>query len=550
MQSQFLHLRQSIVRIGSKSLHTCQRLAAAPISGYILLGMALIAGLSQIFFTFDAIHDEGDTNTTGWLMSQGWVLYKDIFSQHFPFSYMWSALIVDIFGVSFAALRISLLILRIAVMAGAMLASGYTFAIGLAALAWSLVGWMYAGNVLIQYSFSSIFIVAAFAVGLAIIEKRVPPSTARLLVTGLFCGFAVWAEPSMSLPVSLIMIFTLISNIIHPPILHNLKQAVRLATSLAAGLLISSLPFLVYHLVTHSFDLLIYYGLVFNLEVYNQYTTVFSLAKLVKQIFTGLDLFNPLWTNNITPFFQWTTTNLDHWLFSGFFFRLAAVGTSLVLVFRRKVLSGLAIYLLSALFLTRFIEGFHASPFVLMVLLVTSLFVTGDFAQVPQNKTQNSSLFSAPAILLGIVLAVLFGWLNLRAGYYLISHRQQLTYAHNLAGTQGVAGYINKIVCNQKDAALLVLPFSPEVYFFAKIPPPSKYTFILPWTAEEGQPETITALRNKPTLVYLDQQSNVWGYPVKTYLSDLIFFLDQNYIKIAENYYISPQLARTCPIQN
>ena len=68
--------------------------------GYFLLALSALIAISQIFYVYYNIGDEGDTFAVGWLIANGRCLYKDVFSHHFPFSYLWVAAIVKVFGAS------------------------------------------------------------------------------------------------------------------------------------------------------------------------------------------------------------------------------------------------------------------------------------------------------------------------------------------------------------------------------------------------------------------------------------------------------------------
>ena len=74
---------------------------------------------------------------------------------------------------------------------------------------------------------------------------------------------------------------------------------------------------------------------------------------------------------------------------------------------------------------------------------------------------------------------------------------------------------------------------------------------MFPWVAEVGQDEVIQQIidnKKKPVMVYIELNTSVWGYPVKTYLKDLITALDKYYILSGENTYISPGLKARCEV--
>ncbi|MCL4562537.1 MAG: hypothetical protein M1281_18235 [Chloroflexi bacterium] len=103
-----------------------------------LLAFSFGIGLATLYFTYYNMADEGDTITVGWLISQGQVLYRDIFSHHFPFAYLWVGAVFRLFGPSILAARLSVVVFRTALFAASMKLSRMFFPTGLIAVVWSL----------------------------------------------------------------------------------------------------------------------------------------------------------------------------------------------------------------------------------------------------------------------------------------------------------------------------------------------------------------------------------------------------------------------------
>jgi hypothetical protein len=68
--------------------------------GFTLLTISFFIGLVTLNITLYNHTDEGDVLSVGWLISEGYILYKDIFSHHFPLPYYFVAFIIKIFGSS------------------------------------------------------------------------------------------------------------------------------------------------------------------------------------------------------------------------------------------------------------------------------------------------------------------------------------------------------------------------------------------------------------------------------------------------------------------
>jgi hypothetical protein len=94
-----------------------------------------------------------------------------------------------------------------------------------------------------------------------------------------------------------------------------------------------------------------------------------------------------------------------------------------------------------------------------------------------------------------------------------------------------------------------VLPINPLVHFVSGIPPASRYVWMYPWVAEIGQDELISDLRNNPSAIVwvnVDRGSTEENSAAR-YLADTIAFLDEEYVTLADEFWMSPELAQRCP---
>jgi hypothetical protein len=64
----------------------------SPAAGMVLLSISFLIALTKVYYS--RFVDEGDNLSVGWLLSQGSILYRDVFSHHFPFPYYWVAGVV------------------------------------------------------------------------------------------------------------------------------------------------------------------------------------------------------------------------------------------------------------------------------------------------------------------------------------------------------------------------------------------------------------------------------------------------------------------------
>lgn len=261
--------------------------------GWVCLGVSLAIGFITPYFTYHNLGDEGDTVTAGWLISSGQILYKDIFSHHFPFSYLWVALIAKIFGPSILALRLSVVVLRTVLFGVTMRFSRYWVPIGLAALLWSVIGPLFLANMLLYDTFEALFIVSAFLVTFAMIQGKVSPTPAQLVFVGGLSSLAFLSNPVLILSGACLIGFLFLSGLFSDGSWsQRIRQGVYrggIALAAAAGCV---LIYLLSLIVTGSLMDFVEYGIRFNTLVYNRYTNWQpELMHLINPIFKGLGFY-------------------------------------------------------------------------------------------------------------------------------------------------------------------------------------------------------------------------------------------------------------------
>jgi len=519
--------------------------------GLGLLLLSLVIGLFTLFYTYYNPGDEGDTYTVGWIMSTGKILYRDVFSHHFPFSYTWVSIISTLFGPSIISYRISLLLLRVVLFFAAMRISKSSFVIGLTSLAWSLIGPMYLGNMLVYYSFDGILITSSAFVVLAILNKEVPYSLGRATFASLLIGFAILNDPIMVFP-GIIILFSLALSGYRKG--QKVKQKIFFTTFpfLGAGLVL--ILYGGYLAVTSSLDDFIQNGILFNLQVYSRYTgPIFSFPRLLEGITKGLNLFDPSIWKYLGPYYQWDDFRyLENWAFSAPLFRLSIIVASLIMIFKKNFFGGVFTYLLGSMLFFRGFSFFHGSPFILFSLVAASFILINSCLAVLSllAKDQPIPLFRQlvrwSIWVIPIAISVVFLWLNLRMGEYWINHRTDLSYEKQFGHSIETGENYRHITCGNEDASLLVYPLETTINFFSKIPPTSRYLFMTPWVANVGQQEVISDLSGKAAVVYIAKDTDIWGYQVNDYLRSLIAYLDKEYIEVEANIYISPKIKQYC----
>lgn len=528
-------------------------------TGAWLLCLSFLIGLGTAVFTYYNAGDEGDALATGWLISTGRLLYKDIFSHHFPLSYFWVGLVTWVFGPSALAIRISLLIFRTVVLGLSMRYSRYYLLGGLTAVAWSLIGPLYLGNMLLYYSFDAILITGAFFVVFSMNNGLTPSSPRRLIYSGVLVGLAVSNDPVMVFPGVVILLYALLSGFSGWTVSKEYIRSIFLRfIQLSVGVGLVGLAFLVYLLVSSTLSDFVSNGIFFNTDVYQRYSgELFTMDRLLAGARNWLGLFNPDYRRFTGLYYSWESNDFFiQWIYTSFFFRLSIFAGVLLLLLQRKWLSGLFVYMLAVFLHFRGANHFHSSTLVLFALSIAIWIIlegirsqATPFSSEPGGAVWQSKLAGLVSRSINLIVTLVIGgmllWLNIRIVEFWFTNLDSLRLDSQFrAGND--AGYFLQATCHHPDARILVYPLDPGVYFFSQIPPASKYLFMTPWVAEIGQQQVIQELPGQYAVVFVRKEMTVWNYPVKTYMKDLIAFLGEEYIQVETNTYISPELKKYC----
>ena len=533
--------------------------------GLILLGVSFLLGLTKLFYW--QFVDEGNNLVYGWLISRGLVIYRDVFSQHFPLAYFWTAGVVSIFGNSQAIARISILVLQFVVFAYCMRVTRFYLPIGITALAWGLTSQFHRGNLVLYDTFDGIFLTAAAILVFSILLERSQVKQSMLIVIGLLLGCTMLSNPLLIYP-SAIAIAGIGLSVIGLAWKQAWRESLRRIVWVALSIGVVVGAFGLYLLITGAGPDFYRDVIWFNANVYNQYTDAnpVRLGVIVYQLTHALNVFAPQFRQTISPFVGFEVANYRladeglyySWIFSSLTFRLSILLCAVSLLLHRKVLPAVFLYVFSATLLIRAETSWHTIPFIWLSLfagayvLVKMTSPPASWTTIPdQASSWKSRLawlgrFSWRAVY--FILLVLYSWSAIRGGQFLIQNRRvwfNRDYLHELTV---FGGKVRQLACDQPDVELLVYPYDPLTYFVTEIPPASRYTFMHPWVAQIALQEVIEELKNNPSaVVQINTKRTIWGeYRVKDYMADLIQFLNQNYTKVSDRLWKSPELTQRC----
>lgn len=513
--------------------------------GGLLLLVAFGIGLITLFW--GTFVDEGDNLAVGLLLSRGSVLYRDVFSHHFPFAYYWMAVVTGLFGPSIAAARISILFFEIGSFAWAMVLTRYIVPIGLACILWNMVGLFFFSNFVLYTVFSGVALTVIFIVTLALLSKRIVAGRKELLTLGVFATIAVLSDPLAVYPILCMLIFLVLSPV-------RFKRSVLVGALIALGLGLYG----IYLLASGSMEAFYLDVVRFNIDVYSKYTAMppLRLTNILNLAGSALNLSGPAW--QVDPFMVLKREQLDHWLFAGFLFRLTILLAALILLLRRRwVLAGF-VYLYTVTLLAMNQETFRIMPsamtagFVGMWLVFDNL--DGDAVSqkyLREGWIRGRAKWLALKFLPWLARCVIgcgFMWLFLRSNDTVAQNRQHLSYEDSLGYHTAITNHIlNDLACGQTDVSLAYYPGDPTYNYLTGLPPVSKYLYLFPWVADVALPEVIQSLSTGKAVVYVDWLYPLWGkYKADDYLAPLKTYLQANYQAAGEGFYVSPELAREC----
>ena len=493
-----------------------------------LAALAAYFAIRGRYLTVDYFVDEADNLAGGRLIAEGYGLYRDFFSHHFPLPYWWLAGVFKLFGPSVFSARFSLLALEVLAWALVLRLTGRVRAGALGLVAWGLVQYLYWGHMAIYYSFSRV----GFLVPFALVFLAPVPELDRLrtrLIIWAFTVMAVLADPFMAFPLGLVHLRWVIRRRKLLPYGRELLAALA-SSALGLGLLSA--------LGTFSPGGLFSDAVVFNLQVYRKYAPAIAdpAGSWLRNLASGLELFDRRWLNLdlLSPL---DVDGASRRLFTGFFFRLAVLVLAVGLAVGGQVSDGLGVYAVSAALLARLPEYFHSGAFVMVALLAAALVADGlpGLRCIPVAGTG-----------LRILVAGALAWLAFRSAAVLADpglgeyHRQMVSWF------EADARVAERLACGRRDVSLGVYPGGIYLNFLTGLRPAGGDGLLWPWMAEWGLDRVVGRLKTEPAVVGIHPDAGVGPFNAREYLRPLIEFLEGNYVAV-DGFYVTPTVMRDCP---
>lgn len=502
--------------------------------GWVLIFLSTIIGCLSI--NFGSFVDEADNLSVGWLITQKYVLYRDVFSHHFPFAYYWAAFIIMLFGKSIFVVRLSVWLYQILAFGIAMQLTRYYWSIGLTSIAWSVIHTLYRNNQILYSPFAASAVFVVFILTFRSIYKEFPANKKIAIVQGIFSIIALLSDPLSVYAIGTALVFLL---------LKNRKQCVYTIIVIILGVFgyIGALY------ISGSLQGFIQDALIFNATIYAKYINEgpFRFIDLIRYILTAFDITNPIWYN-INPFFPINPgyVQVDQWLLTGFLYRFGLITGVIILLLRREFILSIFVYIMSCTVLLINTTGFRSTPFTLLALVLIGMIITNDWHLSSQEI--NPYILKTLQLCVRAFLWMMLLWLFLRGTQFIYQQGKYQTYNSQFASYEKDAKQIINLTCNNPGVSLIDYPEGLYAYWYTGLKPVSKYMFMFPWVAEVGLTDTINKLKQPDALtIVIYQREKIWNtYDTNVYMRPLLDYLNLNYIKVNENHYISPSLYKVC----
>ena len=489
--------------------------------------------------------DEADNLVGGWLIANGWVMYKDYFSHHAPIPHLYSAFIHVVFGKSWAFQRWSIAVFGLINLAFLMGRSRtrsdgrWFYSLALLALLWPMYAVNYWGYMVLADNLAAHAALPLIVIVLDVLSSRRSPSRWEGIWFGMNLFIAGMSNPLLVFPGMVAGLGFLAACWFPEGWRGNRRPWPGLVGAMAGGL-VPGLALIAYLVHQDSLELAWDRVIRFNSEVYAQYTGGFGFPSVIKDCWRqaascfSLTHFG-IWDFSLRHDSEMPWGN-DQWVFFGLVGRLsilAMVGWALV---RKSWLGGLVLYVFAACCLSR--AGFHMQHFRLLELwclcwLGASLVLSWRRQTAPVRVLTSLAMVGW-LLIQGVVVANAFATVS--AVGMTCKLRPTMPSTHDFSRVcRGLLGQEGKV---------LVYPLAMHFQYSINYPPAGYFYYVLPWTCHrpEDLQRAVDDLRRaaqENTLVYFDDSGDIWNYPTRVWAKELGVVLREDYLEVAPHFFLS-----------
>ncbi|MFA4956993.1 MAG: hypothetical protein WC556_08500 [Candidatus Methanoperedens sp.] len=480
--------------------------------------------------------DEGDNFAGGWLISKGYVLYKDTFSHHMPFPYYYASLLIKLGLNDVSGLRIgmSLTILFFWILILVIFKDKINYKllcimIFLSAIAHPIFwGHMFLADSFFAYSFLIIFLYFFSNPQLNFNIKD------KIIIASMIYISIMSALVSI-IPIMFLGVYYTINKLSQFYVEKtNIKNKV--SGELIFVLLIFT-PFilsLVYFYCAGSLQDLFNQAYLFNKIYYSQFTGMltnpqfFSIIKAYSEFILNFFISDYGWLINEKSFVcTWGCTPL---FFEGFLVISNLITSVIFWVKRKRSFAIFYFFCLGLLLMQR--VWVHAIPYYLLSFFSISLIITEAY-ELFSYRLRNQQLITK--INLWLIPIIIYAFLAIMF-LGVISY----AYVSNGSGIGPNIAYVSDYdiiiqTLTLPNDTIWVAPLQPSLYFTNDRFPASRYTFYLPWQSisEEINKEILEDLNiKKPPLIIFSRDVEIGEYVLKDYGKVIDDYVIQNYQQV------------------
>jgi len=328
-------------------------------------GLAIYAAVAFSLRNHQTFVDEGSNLNLGWCVRHGLHLYRDVFENHFPLPVYFSAAVIAAVGTSLAKVRLAVFVLDTVMFVWIARATRLVFAVGLSAAVWALISPYYLGNLLLYDNFAMLGALGLGTATFAALTRGLPASRsvcALLAVSSLLAALSS-------------VFFGLSSAIALASLWFAPGMPRRRLLAIVALIAAPVAAYGAYLTASGALGYFYQYTVVFNATTYQRYMTT-SLARDAAKQIVLFDVLSPRWREALSPvrFARQTVgAGFDQWIWSGLFYRCAAIAMCVRLGLARRFSAAVFVYLFVASLPLRLDAGFHAAPLVVFCLCLAGL---------------------------------------------------------------------------------------------------------------------------------------------------------------------------------
>lgn len=505
------------------------------------LGVFLLLNLPFVNADFC---DESDNLVGGMLISQGWVVYRDYFSQHAPLPHLLSAVVHFLFGKGWALQRWSVALIGLVNLWQLMALTrrrpdGTLFyALALFAILWPFYAVLYWGYMVLADNIAAYATLPMAALVVDSLWNRARPSVFASAWLGVNLFMAGMSNPLMIYPAVVCLVGFAWASWRRDPSRQSWTIPWRPWIGLTLGGLAPGIGLVAYFLGHGALDDCWDWVFEFNREVYAPGDLYLG------EVWHHLgNLWSPLqqqpWDFGLVHRSEDPGGN-DSWAYFGLAGRLGIVAVAAWSLLRRSALAGLVLYGLAAASLTR--QGFHTQPFRVLELLCLCVSAVIVFGVLRRRSYGIRLPFAVPALGLALVNILVIA----NAALEVSRRGVQCRLDPNLPHYRQLARECRSLVGAEAKAFFYPLDF--HLHYATGYEPAGYFFCMVPWTCQRPQDKArvLSDLRRGArdrVLVVFPREFQIWGRPSQSWAREIYEVLDAEYREVRPNWYVPRQLA-------